>query len=94
MTDQAEATLRQSLDYVDRMRRRMIISFALTAALAQVAWFAAAMAARNPDVGVKQMVVFATMALAMCVFGGVFSLALLIIRLTHRVLQAIEISSK
>jgi hypothetical protein len=66
----------------------------VTAAPAQIAWCGAAMAARNPDVGVKQMVVFATMAPAMCVFGGVFMLVLVIFRMTHRILHAIEISSK
>ena len=85
--------LRQALDSVDRLRKRSVITFAVTAALSQIAWFALVFVAfKNGDV--KQTMLAARLALAMCVFGGVFMLVLHITRMTQRILQAIEIVSK
>ena len=42
----------------------------------------------------KQTIVLAAMALAMTVFGGVFLLVLLMFRMTHKILQAIELGSR
>ncbi len=39
----------------------------------------------------KGTILLATLALAMTVFGGVFLLVLLIFRMTHKILQAIEL---
>jgi hypothetical protein len=40
------------------------------------------------------LILLATLALACTMFGGVFLLVLLIFRMTHKVLQAIEVSGR
>ena len=92
MVQSDESALRQSLDYVDRLRKRWIITFGITAFLSQAAWFLLIFGFKSADV--KATIVLATLALAMCVFGGVFLLVLHITRMTLRVLQAIELVSK
>ena len=92
MTDHAEAVLRKSLDEIDNYRRRWVLTFGITAALSQAAWIALLIGARNATE--KQTILLATLALAMTVFGGVFMLVLLIFRMTHKILQAIEIGSR
>ena len=92
MTDQAEAILRQSLDSVDRLRKRSAITFGVTAALSQAAWLGLVFGLRTASE--KQTVLLATLALALCVFGGVFMFVLHITRMTHRVLQAIELTTR
>ena len=42
----------------------------------------------------RTLILFAALAVAMTVYGGVFLLVLLIFRMTHKVLQAIEIASR
>jgi Kef-type K+ transport system membrane component KefB len=92
MVESSERILRQSLDDVDRLRKRSITTFLFTAVfIAQAAWFALAGVNR---VDVKQALVLATFALAVCVFGGVFVLVGHITRMTQRILQAIELMSK
>ena len=92
MTTHAETVLRKSLDEIDGYRRRWVITFGITAALSQAAWIAFVLAARNATE--KQLIVFATFALAMTVFGGVFLLVLLIFRMTLKILQAIEVGAR
>ena len=92
MTDHAEAVLRKSLDEIDNYRRRWVLTFGITAALSQAAWIALLIGSRNATE--KQTILLATLALAMTVFGGVFMLVLLIFRMTHKILQAIEIGSR
>ena len=92
MTHADEVTLRRSLDEIDRYRRRWAITFGITAALSQAAWIAFLIGAQNATE--KQTILLAAMALAMTVFGGVFLLVLLIFRMTHKILQAIEIGSR
>ena len=92
MTDHAEAVLRKSLDEIDNYRRRWVLTFGITAALSQAAWIALLIGAKNATE--KQTILLATLALAMTVFGGVFMLVLLIFRMTHKILQAIEIGAR
>ncbi len=92
MTDHAEAVLRKSLDEIDNYRRRWVLTFGITAALSQAAWIALLIGSRNATE--KQTILLATLALALTVFGGVFMLVLLIFRMTHKILQAIEIGSR
>jgi hypothetical protein len=89
MTEHAEVVLRKSLDEIDSYRRRWVITFWITAALSQAAWIALVIGVKNANE--KQTIVLATLALAMTVFGGVFMLVLLIFRMTHKLLQAIEV---
>lgn len=92
MTESSERVLRQSLDYVDRLRKRWVITMGITAALSQAAWFLLIFGVKGADV--KGALLLATFALAMTVFGGVFMLVLHITRMTQRILQAIEVASK
>lgn len=90
MTDQD--TLRNALNEIDRYRCRMGWTFGITAALSQAAWIALLMASRSASE--RALILFAALAVAMTVFGGVFALVLLIYRMTHKLLQAIEIASR
>lgn len=42
----------------------------------------------------RQLILLAALAVAMTVFGGVFMFVLLIFRMTHKLLQAMEISAR
>lgn len=92
MTDHADVVLRKSLDEIDSYRRRWAITFGITAALSQAAWIALVIGAHNASE--KETMLLGVLALAMTVFGGVFLLVLLIFRMTHKILQAIEVASR
>ena len=92
MTNQVETVLRRSLDEIDRYRRRWVITFGITAALSQAAWIAFVLSAERATE--RQLIVLATFALAMTVFGGVFLLAGLMFRMTLKILQAIEVGTR
>jgi hypothetical protein len=92
MVESSERILRQSLDDVDRLRKRQILAFAVTAVLSQAAWVLLIFGAYRADL--KTIVLLAALAVAMCVFGGVFMLVLHTTRMTQRILQAIELMSK
>ena len=92
MTERDERILRQSLDYVDRLRRRWLVVMGVTAVLSQVTWLVFVLKAEH--VTEKTLLILATFALAMTVFGGVFMLVIHTTRMTHRILQAIALSSR
>jgi hypothetical protein len=92
MTEHSEAILRQALDSVDRLRRRGLVIMGITAALSQIAWLAFIFSAEH--VTEKTLLILATFALAMTVFGGVFMLVIHTTRMTHRILQAIELTAR
>jgi hypothetical protein len=90
MTDQD--VLRKALNEIDGLRYRWGWTFGITAALSQAAWIALVIGAKNASE--KELILLATFALACTVFGGVFLLVLLIFRMTHKLLQAIELSGR
>jgi hypothetical protein len=90
MTDQD--VLRKALNEIDGYRYRWGWTFGITAALSQAAWIALVIGSRNASE--RQLILLAAMAVAMTVFGGVFLLVLLHFRLTHKILQAIEVASR
>jgi hypothetical protein len=90
MTDQD--VLRKALNEIDGLRYRWGWTFGIMAAISQAVWIALVVA--SPNATEKQLILLATLALACTVFGGVFMLVLLIFRMTHKVLQAIEISTR
>ena len=92
MTDQNEVILRRSLDSVDRLRGRSLIIMGITAAVSQIAWLAFILKAERATE--KTLLILATFALAMTVFGGVFMLVVHTTRMTQRILQAIELVSR
>jgi hypothetical protein len=90
MTDQE--ILRKALNEIDSYRYRWIWTFGITAALSQAVWTVLALnATRFTE---RQLILWAALAVAMTVFGGVFLLVLLIFRMTHKLLQAIEIAAR
>jgi Flp pilus assembly protein protease CpaA len=90
MTDQD--VLRKSLNEIDSLRYRWTWTFGIMAALSQAAWIALVIGAKNATE--KQLILLATFALACTVFGGVFLLVLLTFRMTHKLLQVIELSGR
>lgn len=92
MTENAEAVLRKSLNEIDGYRRRWVWAFGITAALSQAAWIALVMGSKSATE--RQLILLAALAVAMTVFGGVFMLVLLIFRMTHKLLQAVEICAR
>jgi hypothetical protein len=90
MTDQD--VLRKALNEIDGLRYRWGWTFGIMAALSQAAWIALVIGAQNASE--KTLILLATFALATTVFGGVFMLVLLIFRMTHKLLQAIELSGR
>jgi hypothetical protein len=84
--------LRKALNEIDSYRYRWTWSFGITAALSQAAWIAVALGSRHATD--RQLLLLCSLAVAMTVFGGVFMLTLLIFRMTHKLLQAIEISAR
>ena len=90
MTDLS--VLHKTLDEIDAYRRRWTITVGVTIVLSQAAWIAFAIGAHNATE--KQTILLATLALAMTVFGGVFMLVLLIFRMTHKILQAVELAAR
>lgn len=90
MTDQD--VLRKALNEIDGYRYRWVWSFGITAALSQAAWIAVVVGSRQASD--RQLMLLCALAVAMTVFGGVFLLVLQSFRMTHKILQAIEISSR
>jgi len=89
MTDQD--VLRKALNEIDSLRSRTW-TFGIMAALAQGVWLALLIGAKNASE--KELILLATLGLTCTVFGGVFLLVLVIHRMTHKLLQAIEVSGR
>lgn len=66
-------------------------TFGIVAALSQAAWIALLIGAKNAS---EKALLLATFALARTVFGWVFLLVLLIYRMTHKLLLAIELAGR
>jgi hypothetical protein len=90
MTDQD--VLRKALNEIDSLRYRWGWTFGIMAAISQAAWIALLMGTGSAND--RQLLLLATLALACTVFAGVFLLVLLIFRMTHKLLQAIELSGR
>lgn len=90
LTDQE--VLRKTLNEIDGLRFRMGWGFGITAAMSQAAWIAVVIGSRQASD--RQLILLCAFAGAMTVFGGVFMLTLVIYRMTHKILQAIEIGSR
>ena len=90
MSDQD--VLRKALNEIDSYRYRWTWTFGVTAALSQAAWIAVVIGSRQASD--RQLILLCAFAVAMTVFGGVFMLTLVTYRMTHKILQAIEVSSR
>jgi hypothetical protein len=92
MMEHGEAIVRQALDHVDRLRRRWLVTMGITATISQIAWLVFVFSAER--LTERTLLILATFALAMTVFGGVFMLVIHTTRMTHRILQAIEATAR
>lgn len=90
VTDQD--VLRKALNEIDSLRYRWGWSFGITAALSQAAWIGVVLGSRQATD--RTLIMLCAVAVAMTVFGGVFMLTLLILRMTHKLLTAIEIAAR
>ena len=92
MTDQD--VLRKALNEIDSLRYRWGWTFGIMAALSQAAWIALG-DRRHDRRARRQLILLCRARRSRCtVFGGVFMLVLLIFRMTHKLLQAIEVFSR
>jgi hypothetical protein len=82
--------LRKALNEIDSYRYRWIWTFGITAALSQGVWIVLTINAHRFTE--RQLILWSALAVALTVFGGVFLLVLLIFRMTHKLLQAIDIA--
>ena len=90
MSDQD--VLRKALNEIDAYRYRWQWSFVITAALSEAAWIGVVLGSRQASD--RTLIMLCAVAVAMTVFGGVFMLTLLIFRMTHKLLQAIEAATQ
>jgi len=84
--------LRKALNEIDGYRYRMGWGFGVTAALSQAAWIGVVLGSRQATD--RTLILLCAAAVAMTVFGGVFMLTLVIYRMTHKLLLAIEIAAR
>jgi uncharacterized membrane protein (GlpM family) len=93
MSDEKDpaAVLRKSLDAVDGIRRRMLLAGYLTVAGTFGAFFWLDHVARTRDV--KSVITAAVLALTCIIAWSTFALALFMMRMTRRVLRAIDLAA-
>jgi hypothetical protein len=91
-SSEPETPLGRSLDAIDAMRRRMFLAGSLTIAgtIAAFCWLGA-VARTSTDV--KHVVVLAVLALTCVIAWSTFALAIVIVRMTKRILRAIELTA-
>jgi hypothetical protein len=94
MSQELDATLRKSLDDVDRIRKRQraAMVFFMLAFVAAVIWLAHL--SRSSSTDVRTVLGAAVFVIAAELGYCTFALTLHISRMTRRILKAIELSSK
>jgi hypothetical protein len=93
MSQETEVTLRKSLDAIDSFRRRITVTGWLTAALTLGAYIWLAYVARTSD-DLKRVLTAAVFALTCVIAWSTYALAVFLIRMTKRILRAIELASR
>lgn len=91
--DSQPAALRKSLDAVDGVRRRMLLAGYLAVGGTFAAFFWLDHVARTSG-NLKSVVMAAVLALTFVIAWSTFALALFILRMTRRVLRAIDLAMK
>ena len=90
---QSETVLRESLDAVDRVRRRIMLAGYVAVAGTFAAFFWLDRVARTSN-DIENVVMAAVLAITTVVGWSTFALAIFIGRMTKRVLRAIDLASK
>ena len=93
MSQNSEEALRKSLDSIDSFRRRIFWSgwIVVAATFAAFYWLSHVLTTSNNP---KQLLNAAVMALAALIMWCTYSVILIIIRMTKRILRAIEIAAR
>ena len=94
MVDEREpaSVLRNSLDAIDSLRRRVLLAgwFAVAATFGAFLWLDHVARA---SAGVRSLVMAAVLALTCVIAWSAFALAIFIARMTKRILRAIDLAS-
>ena len=91
--DGSDAALRKSLDAIDGVRRRMLLGGYLAVGGTFGAFFWLDHVART-SANVKSVLMAAVLALTFVIAWSTFALAVFILRMTRRVLRAIEVAMR
>jgi hypothetical protein len=93
MSQETETALRKSLDAIDSFRRRITVIGWLTAALTFGAYLWLAYVARTSN-DLKRVLITAVFALTCIIAWSTYALAVFLVRMTKRILRAIELASR
>ena len=93
MSKESEDILRRSLSVIDNMRRRMLWAGYLTVVSTFGAFLWLSHVARTSD-SMKRMLSAVVLALTCVIAWSTFALAIIIIRMTQRILRAIDLATK
>jgi drug/metabolite transporter (DMT)-like permease len=93
MSQETETALRKSLEAIDSFRRRITAIGWLTAALTFGAYFWLAYVARTSN-DLKRLIMTAVFGLTCVIAWCTYALAVFHIRMTKRILRAIELASR
>jgi hypothetical protein len=90
---ESDAVLRKSLDAIDTLRRRVMWAGYLAVATTAGAFFWLDYIARTSD-NLERLMMAAVFALTSVIVWSAFALAIFIVRMTKRILRAIDLTSK
>jgi hypothetical protein len=93
MSQETETALRKSLDAIDSFRRRITVIGWLTAAFTFGAYLWLAYVARTSN-DLKRLLMTAVFALTCIIAWSTYALAVFLVRMTKRILRAIELASR
>jgi len=91
MREESEDILRRSLEAIDGVRRRIVWAGYLVVAGAFGAFFWLTYVARTSD-NIKKLLMAAVLALTCVIAWSTFALAIFIVRMTKRILRAIDLA--
>ena len=93
MPQDTEETLRKSLDSIDGFRRRVFLGgwIVVAATFGAFYWLSHVLKTSNNP---KQLLNAAVMSLAALIMWCTFSVIIIVIRMTRRILRAIEIAAR
>ena len=90
---ESENILRQSLSAIDRLRRRILLIGYLVVVGTGGAYLWLSHVARTSD-NIKRLLMAAVLALTCVIAWSTFALAIFIVRMTKRILRAIDLAMK
>jgi len=93
MSQESEDILRRSLDVIDNIRRRILLAGYLTVLGTFGAFLWLSYVARTSD-SLKRMLSAVVLALTCVIAWSTFALAIFIVRMTQRILRAIDLATR